>query len=202
MSTPYETSTIAGLTVKLYTDDDPMNCRHDCDNPAVMVCWHRRYDLGDKKAKWAEQWAGPQEFLEWAKANKIKWLPLYLYDHSGLTMSTGAFSCKWDSGQVGFIYWDPAQVKACCGEDAMRWPKKKIEKDMRVQVEEYDKYLRGDVYGYVVEDENGEKLDSCWGFYGLDYARGEAKSSAESQAANRAAEAKKLATMYRTTWAD
>jgi len=31
-------------------------------------------------------------------------LPLYLYDHSGITMSTSVFSCPWDSGQVGWIY--------------------------------------------------------------------------------------------------
>ena len=29
---------------------------------------------------------------------------LYLYDHSGITMSTGSFCDSWDSGQVGFIY--------------------------------------------------------------------------------------------------
>ena len=27
-------------------------------------------------------------------------LPLYLYDHSGITMNTCGFSCPWDSGQV------------------------------------------------------------------------------------------------------
>lgn len=31
-------------------------------------------------------------------------LPLYLYDHSGITMNTTGFSCPWDSGQVGWIY--------------------------------------------------------------------------------------------------
>lgn len=31
-------------------------------------------------------------------------LPLFLYDHSGITMSTSVFSCPWDSGQVGWIY--------------------------------------------------------------------------------------------------
>lgn len=31
-------------------------------------------------------------------------LPLYLYDHSGITISTVPFSCPWDSGQVGWIY--------------------------------------------------------------------------------------------------
>lgn len=31
-------------------------------------------------------------------------LPLYLYDHSGITISTEPFSCPWDSWQVGWIY--------------------------------------------------------------------------------------------------
>lgn len=31
-------------------------------------------------------------------------LPIYLYDHSGITISTSAFSCRWDSGLVGFIF--------------------------------------------------------------------------------------------------
>ncbi len=45
------------------------------------------------------------EFLSIVEAlGKYVILPLYLYDHSGITMSTGAFSCRWDSGQVGWIY--------------------------------------------------------------------------------------------------
>ena len=34
------------------------------------------------------------------------------------------------------------------------------------QVEAYDDYLQGNVYGYSVRDENGDILDSCWGFIG------------------------------------
>ena len=37
-------------------------------------------------------------------------LPLYLYDHSGITMNTCGFSCPWDSGQVGWIYADKAMI--------------------------------------------------------------------------------------------
>ena len=29
---------------------------------------------------------------------QVVMLPLYLYDHGGLTMNTSAFSCPWDSG--------------------------------------------------------------------------------------------------------
>lgn len=43
--------------------------------------------------------------------NEYAILPLYLYDHSGLAMSTGSFigralHADWDSGPVGFIYMD------------------------------------------------------------------------------------------------
>lgn len=38
--------------------------------------------------------------------DKVAILPLYLYDHSGLTMSTSDFGDRWDSGCVGFIYMD------------------------------------------------------------------------------------------------
>ena len=34
-------------------------------------------------------------------------LPLYLFDHSGITMNTSGFSCPWDSGQVGWIFCTP-----------------------------------------------------------------------------------------------
>ncbi len=44
-------------------------------------------------------------------SKKIAILPLYLYDHSGISMSTGSFlgravHAEWDSGQVGYIYMD------------------------------------------------------------------------------------------------
>ena len=38
-------------------------------------------------------------------------LPLYLYDHSGITMNTGGFSCPWDSGQVGWIFADGNAIR-------------------------------------------------------------------------------------------
>jgi len=33
------------------------------------------------------------------------------------------------------------------------------------ELNEYDQYLQGDVWGYIVT-ENGEETDSCWGFFG------------------------------------
>ena len=33
----------------------------------------------------------------------VAWLPVYAYDHSGIALSCTPFSCRWDSGQVGYI---------------------------------------------------------------------------------------------------
>lgn len=96
-------------------------------------------------------------------------LPLYLYDHGGITMNTKGFHCPWDSGQVGFIYVSKQQLR-----DEYDWKLitekrcRKVGDILRGEVETYDQFLTGDVYGYVIEDEDGEKEGRCWGFYGSD----------------------------------
>ena len=63
----------------------------------------------------------------------------------------------------------------------------KVEKLFESEIEEYDMYLRGEVYGYKAfkvtstEESDGndvdeEELDSCWGYYGLDYLKKELNS--------------------------
>ena len=47
------------------------------------------------------------------------------------------------------------------------------------EVEVYDQYITGEVYGYVIKDEEGNELEPCWGFFGMDHATEEAKRQAE-----------------------
>jgi len=168
------------VTAEIYVDEDPMSPRRDCDCFGVMVCFHRRYDLGDKHDLRSEDfggWDGVAAHLKSELGAAIV-LPLYLYDHSGITMSTGKFSCPWDSGQVGFIYVTKEKIQAEYGEvnaDTM----KKAEALLESEVEVYDQYLTGDVWGYVLRDYDKE-VDSCWGFFGLDYVRKEATNLAEA----------------------
>lgn len=181
--------TVEGLTVKLYQDEDATNPREDFDNAGTMVCWHKSYTLGDKHS-----FAIPSDFEEWAKANKALVLPLYLYDHSGITMRTSEFGDPWDSGQVGYIYILPEKIHEEWGKGPHAYKKARI--CLVGEVETYDMYLRGDVYGYVVEDEEGKSLDSCWGFFGQECAeeeaRAAAKSCAETRREKRAAKLKTL----------
>lgn len=309
-----------GKVLRIFYDDTPENPR-EWDNLGTMVCWHRRYDLGDE-----HNYSDPREFLESLATDFLNtesgkeviakladkefnkysvvydkdkkgyvieaedgwnlfrgyvyetqeeaeddlrqqhefymdnplldeledeelWsifephiiiLPLYLYDHSGITMRTSKFSCPWDSGQVGWIYATKDTLRKETGytedelfsKDKYRTPKvgervkikgfedrefaqvisadengvfvdwdynkalnyrkpenkgyfkydqvAEVMSNVAVQilegeVEIYDQYLRGDVYGYVIEEKikcehcgavDFEHIDSCWGFYG------------------------------------
>lgn len=67
------------------------------DNLGTMVCFPRRYNLGDP-----HPFSTPEQFLEEITPREAFILPLYLYVHSGMAMSTGPFNDPWDSGQMGW----------------------------------------------------------------------------------------------------
>lgn len=161
----------ARKTVKILVDEDATSPR-EWDNLGTMLCLHRRYSLGDKHQLTVD------EILELVQSDDVIALPLYLYDHSGITMSTSngrwPFNCRWDSGQVGYIHVSKEEV-----QEEYSWkrisPKRReqILHLLRTEVETYDQYLRGDVYGYVIEDEDGEEIESCWGYFGIEYLKEE-----------------------------
>lgn len=159
-----ETLEHKGFTIEIHADDSPESPR-EWDNFGTMVCNHRRYNLGDIKGD-----------MEDVPEGAIT-LPLYLYDHSGLSMSTG----------TAYPYCLPVGAIYVTREDALReFSAKRITKEVREkaeqllrnEVETYDQFLRGDVYGYVVKDDEGNDMDSCWGFFGLEFAIEQAKGAA------------------------
>lgn len=162
--------------LKIFIDESPENPR-TWDNLGTMVCFHRRYDLGDKHNYSSSDYDSWDE-MESAiikQEDVAVILPLYLYDHSGITMNTTGFSCGWDSGQVGFIFVSRETLRNEYG--VKRISNKIIEKATKLllgEVETYDQYICGDVYGFKVFKvetcdkgcEHEEEIDSCWGFYG------------------------------------
>ncbi len=154
--------------LEILQDESPESPR-EWDNLGTMICFHSRYNLGDKHNYSVE------EGEELSRGKDIISLPLYLYDHSGITMNTTGFSCRWDSVCVGFIYVTKEKVRKEYG--VKRITKDIIEKVTNVlkgEVETYDQYLTGDVYGYRVSKidvcnkgcEHTEEVASCWGYYG------------------------------------
>ena len=113
------------LTVE---QDDIATDPREWNNLSTMVCWHRRYNLGDKHSfedmhemledlayqagiEYDEDINSPNLMTKLSPYYLIK--PLYLYDHSGISMSTSdgyPYNDRWDAGVVGFAYISKADV--------------------------------------------------------------------------------------------
>ena len=185
-----------GKTVRLhYEEDTEFANPRDADNLGIMLAsGHRQYTLGDEDysrhlhGEYDDAKAALEELADRRKIRLFpRWcqiylgatvvLPLGLIDHSGLSMYVGAGAHwadpgGWDSGLVGFIF-DTAKRREVCGT-----PLDRIEEGLRTEVEEYDKWLTGDVYWYEVEGEDGDAEDSCGGLLGYDYAMQSARDAA------------------------
>ena len=97
-------------------------------------------------------------------------LPVYLMDHSGLSLSVSDFRDRWDSGQLGVI-WLPREGLADIGyKIASKGALAKAEDLLKSEVAVQDAYVSGSVFGWesyaLVNNTKGEFLDSCWGYYG------------------------------------
>jgi len=165
--------------VTIKHDQDPESPR-EWDNIGRMVCWHRRYNLGDLQPK--------ERPPEWRKENVPEGsveLPLFLFDHSGITMRTNkaAFQAQdsqgWDWGQVGFIFCPPEKIKSEYSvTEVTPEIKKKVLEVLECEVKTYDQFLRGEVWGYIFKkvkpackecghtECDEDNVDSCWGFFG------------------------------------
>ena len=130
--------------------------------------------LSDRIYYITEHYKNPDERIKQAInrviCNNVVMLDLYLYDHGSITMNTKGFSCPWDSGQVGFIYVTKAEIlKEYNCKYITKAIRNKVKDALRSEVNTYDQYLTGSVYGFVTETDSGDDIDSCWGFYGSSY---------------------------------
>lgn len=162
-------------------------------NLGTMACVHRRYNLGHENAKqdlinairkskkYNEKLENNYDFSKISQLFEVAnllgdvfavTLPLYLYDHSGITISTEPFSCPWDSGQVGFIYVTKEKVyEEYSVKRISRKTVELIERCLKSEVKTYDHFLTGNVYGFEIVDEDDDILDSCYGFFGTDFEK-------------------------------
>lgn len=205
------------LKLEIWADPDPMNPRTDWDHPGTMVCFHGRYNLGDVKpgrngatgpiphtnVRYDNSPDGAEAFVEWAreqlKADNLVIASLNLYDHSGITMSVcdwdedafGTGRTGWDSGIVGWIFITKDKVLSeFTVKDGEDW-KTRARECLKAEVDVYDDYLCGAVYGFTLYRlssykivENGvekvrfsdtdsywEEVDGCGGYYGWDHEK-------------------------------
>lgn len=184
------------LRIKLYQDTDCESPR-EWSNMGTMVLAHGRYDLpreGDLAGRIDEAFerGGLRLALRYlAVVHDAVVLPVYGYDHGGLSLSVGSaypFTDPWDSGVAGVIYSKRITAVEWFGEETQDETFSRI---LTEEVSTYNQYLEGDIYGYVVEElcqehsvgqttcDFGEwvERESCWGYYGQDDALSQARHS-------------------------
>lgn len=159
------------VNVIIELDESPENPRNCGDlNLGQCIFFHKRYNFGDKHEINSNDYSNFDEM----KIALIKdfgaiiILPVYMYDHSGQTIQTTPFNSSWDSGQLGFIMTTRKAIQEMYNiKNITKKIRERAENELKSEIETLDMYLRGDVYGFKIEDkETGEEIDSAWGFYG------------------------------------
>lgn len=171
------------MKCRIEQDLDPTNPREEFDHLGVMVCFHRRYRLGDRDHGYdAADYDDWDEVFKDIRENEhpAVILPIYMYDHGGVTVSTQPFSCAWDSGQIGFIFARREDVRREYKKQRIsKKIRERVKEVLRAEVKEYDQFLTGDVWGFAIESDQGDDICSCWGFFGREACEEEAKREME-----------------------
>lgn len=151
-----------GLTLRVDKDISfNPNPRENFSNIGTMFCFHRRYRLGDET-----DIKDTEKFNDWLQENKdniILKLPLFLYDHSGICISTSDFNDPWDSGKVGHIVCTKENLEKIGLKDLSVG---KIKEQLEKEVKEYSDYLEGNktFYYFSIFDKKHNLIDSCSGY--------------------------------------
>lgn len=187
-----------GFVLEVMQEQNPESPR-EWSNFGVMVGWHTRYMLGDKQIKEQHQldlilidildekigfsdeqrynimeYASTEKLLEAInKHTKTVVMPLYLYDHSGISISTSTSKYRmmdgagWDWGTCGIIYATEKRIKKETGvEEIDESIIEKVKEILKGEVNDYDLYLRGESYYFRLykKDDPKNTVDSCGGF--------------------------------------
>ena len=166
----YKQEEYRGYTIKVLYDDDPQSPR-EWDNLGTIYSNSGSYDPDGHSIEEiidSETGGLDKEFVK----NHIM-LDIYAYEHGGITLSTsrgGQFSDPWDSGLFGIIAVSKERAikeygKKICTKEV----RERALKCLEGEVEILDQYYIGETYGYVIEDEDGCEIESCYGYYGSEW---------------------------------
>ncbi len=155
-----------GYTCKVFYDPDPTP-PSDWDNLGIIYSNSRNYDPYGHNI---------DEILIEDEDGSLHidpdyiFVKIYAYEHSGIALSTsrtGQFADHWDSGLFGVMAVEKCKAEKEFGDSSIPENYDKIINCLCCEVEEWDNYYQGMVFGYIVYDENECEVGSCWGYYGL-----------------------------------
>lgn len=164
MANIVNSETYKGYTINIYWDEDAQY--NDYEHFGTFYTNVPRYiDFGD----------GIGDILtEDGKLNTGDYIcvPVYAYIHSGIALSCGRggqFSDPWDSGLGGVMAVSKEQAKIKLGyKKCCKQLIKKVKRLLMAEVEELNHYCQGQVFMFIILDEDGGIVDSSGGFVGDD----------------------------------
>jgi len=180
-----KTSDDGQVRVRLIQDEDASEPYDDGQSPLLRIgqgyngaqaehvmATGRPLDDDARIKEAAERWGGPSD-EDWPKFGK------YLHAYYGTTTIK-----TWWSENYWYVTYDTARWREYIGVPAAKTESWLADHADSINMDEYRAWCEGDCWGYVVErrvtwhrddapDEamhTWEDVDSCWGYYGQDYA--------------------------------
>lgn len=181
MSSIIKTEQYLDYTIEISYDDyaeSPREWRDWSDNLGTIYCAHKEYDIDGHLINELFNNEGEINYEE-LNENYV-FLPIFYYEHSGITLSTGVPYDAWDSGFFGII-----AVKKTDAQARFEWSefndkrKSSIEAMLRNEIEELSQYLNGEIYRYDITDKNGRDMGGSGEYYDMKDCLSDAKDEAD-----------------------
>lgn len=167
------------MNYKIRQDTDPLSPSEYADVSLFIVANHRDFYVAEPGEKRVP--VSASDLLK--KYKKTHWIfPMEAYIHSGVVLALsgeGNFpDRRWDVSQLGYVFAAKSEWRLSA----------KAREAALAHIEDWNRYLLGDVWGYVIEDDDGTHVDSCWGYYDKKLCEEDAVqalASAENNAENK-----------------
>lgn len=190
-----------GYRIAVIFDMDAENPRKEWGHPGKMeLRSHGITEISDQYVIPRGTFGYQHDLDRFLIVNPGVMFPIYMYSHSGDTISTTPFGDRFDSELAGFIFLDRETILEECvpinGKKLTRLTKEALELAvglLELEVKEYNQYLIGDIYGYSISKLNpnrgegqgefiieDERVGECWGFYGETNCLDEAKQAVDN----------------------
>lgn len=178
-----ETIDYKGHTISLYYDEDCESPR-EWDNLSMIYSNSRHYnpdnlDIDDLMNEIGmDSFQGFDAILSRMEHDYIAYkVCIVEHGYAALSLSTPVPNpyMGFDSGTFGIMAVSKDAVRREYGVKRItKAIREKVESVFQGELEVLQKYINGEVYGFIVDGTDG---DSCWGFYSMDDAIEEAKAS-------------------------
>lgn len=143
-----------GWKIEIHYDEEGKDFEDLIPDDIHVQTWHRRRIIGER----IDRPNSVEEYNDLIASIKAEHpgaliMPLFAYEHGGITFSLQEYSDLFDSGQVGIVWASGEEIE---DKDAA----------LAAFVEEMSACFEGAVYGWTVVDPEGEIKDSCWQYVG------------------------------------